>query len=486
MNIGLLISELVSDRERDICIGADIAAREKNVNLTILPGKYIITDDNEDNFEKYEYQHQAIFEYINSDCFDVLIVDIEEIGKYSPILKKNAFLKSFEKIPIITITGYEEYNFVPCVDEEDFKQIGYESVYDAVSLIEYGKIPLPREQRNFEYENINENDAQEVITKISQILADREYDPNEAYRNILKRMGKAGIKNSMILLYTESTKKIFKRKWIKPDKITVKASEKDGIIFSDEKELIIDTDSIFKYMNKNERKTVLARVLFYKEKQLGLFVSEMVPVYLKKGFTDQLLNIITGVLRIIYLEYNFQKVTEELLVVQEELEKDDSVLDHIGEKDYLTGKLNRRGFFSEAYDLLRRNFKEGSSVIVAYIDMDSLKNINQLFGHDEGDVAVKKVAAILEDVFGKDSIVGRIRGDEFAVIQVREDEGMAEQFKLKMVEQNARLMNASAKYLNHLQFSICEFDYDENLSLREMLKETDDNLKKMKKLDFNK
>jgi diguanylate cyclase (GGDEF)-like protein len=181
-----------------------------------------------------------------------------------------------------------------------------------------------------------------------------------------------------------------------------------------------------------------------------------------------------------------QEFTEEILMLQEELERDDTVLDHIGEKDYLTGEYNRRGFFARAYDYMSQQFKENTCAIVAYIDMDSLKSINELFGREEGNFAVKKVASLLHEVFGNDALLGRIRGDEFAILLVNEDDSKVQSFRTSMMQQNGRLMAESGKpYMIHTIFSICSFDYSEGLSLREMLRETDENLKKMRRLELD-
>ena len=72
---------------------------------------------------------------------------------------------------------------------------------------------------------------------------------------------------------------------------------------------------------------------------------------------------------------------------------------------------------------------------------------------------------------------------EFAVIQVTEEEDKAEELRIEMARQNNKLLMENTKYLNHLIYSICEFDYEESLSLREMLKETDDNLKNMRRME---
>ena len=64
------------------------------------------------------------------------------------------------------------------------------------------------------------------------------------------------------------------------------------------------------------------------------------------------------------------------------------------------------------------------------------------------------------------------------------EEDKAEMLRIEIARQNNKLFMENTKYLNHLIYSICEFDYDESLSLREMLKETDDNLKNMKRMEM--
>jgi diguanylate cyclase (GGDEF)-like protein len=208
-------------------------------------------------------------------------------------------------------------------------------------------------------------------------------------------------------------------------------------------------------------------------------IYEFHPDNLVDYFYTNMTSLITGVSRLSYLERELEKTTEELYEVQEELARDDSVLDHIGDQDYLTGGLNRRGFFAKAYDLLKDNFVDGKYAVVTYIHMESLKRINDMYGHEEGDRAVKRVAKVLEEVFGG-CIYGRIRGDEFAVLMIEDEEGRSESLREEMQSQNAKLLEEPGRYINHLQYSICEFSHEENLSLREMLKETDENLKRIK------
>lgn len=86
--------------------------------------------------------------------------------------------------------------------------------------------------------------------------------------------------------------------------------------------------------------------------------------------------------------------------------------------DELTGVRNRRGFYMLAeheLGLIRRQGIEGS---VAFIDMDGLKDINDTYGHEAGSEAIATVARVLRAQFRETDVIGRVGGDEFAVMIV--------------------------------------------------------------------
>jgi diguanylate cyclase (GGDEF)-like protein len=93
--------------------------------------------------------------------------------------------------------------------------------------------------------------------------------------------------------------------------------------------------------------------------------------------------------------------------------------------DDLTGLYNRRGFFQFAYSRLRHLYREKDTIpIILFLDMDGLKNINDTYGHNEGDVAISAFAQTLRGALRKEDIIGRLGGDEFAVfssVKTKED-----------------------------------------------------------------
>lgn len=79
--------------------------------------------------------------------------------------------------------------------------------------------------------------------------------------------------------------------------------------------------------------------------------------------------------------------------------------------DPLTHALNQRGF-----DLAVSNFgQKGQQITVIMLDIDDFKSINDVFGHQAGDMVLVKLTKNLQDNFGAQAIVGRNGGDEFVV-----------------------------------------------------------------------
>lgn len=84
--------------------------------------------------------------------------------------------------------------------------------------------------------------------------------------------------------------------------------------------------------------------------------------------------------------------------------------------DYMTGLYNRRGFLEVAQKLIAAQKRKGESVTVLMFDLDHFKSINDRFGHDAGDDALRAFAATASGNMRGDDIIGRLGGEEFAAI----------------------------------------------------------------------
>ena len=89
--------------------------------------------------------------------------------------------------------------------------------------------------------------------------------------------------------------------------------------------------------------------------------------------------------------------------------------------DELTGLYNRRGFFTLAHQHCRLAERKHRGALLVFVDMDSLKQINDTLGHAAGDRALTAVSAALRESFRESDILGRLGGDEFAALALETD-----------------------------------------------------------------
>ena len=81
--------------------------------------------------------------------------------------------------------------------------------------------------------------------------------------------------------------------------------------------------------------------------------------------------------------------------------------------DALTGIYNRRGFDEQVEQYMRQNPQK--HCVVAMLDIDDFKLVNDVYGHAAGDGALQKLAESMKQYFSKDAILGRNGGDEFSI-----------------------------------------------------------------------
>jgi diguanylate cyclase (GGDEF)-like protein len=84
--------------------------------------------------------------------------------------------------------------------------------------------------------------------------------------------------------------------------------------------------------------------------------------------------------------------------------------------DDLTGALNRRAFFSAAEQEMERSVRYGNFISLVMFDIDHFKQVNDLHGHAVGDRALRAAVGALRSNLREVDILGRIGGEEFAVL----------------------------------------------------------------------
>src|SRR5580765_2453337 len=98
----------------------------------------------------------------------------------------------------------------------------------------------------------------------------------------------------------------------------------------------------------------------------------------------------------------------------------------LADRDALTPLLNRRALIRELGRIRTFAQRYGAPASLVYFDLDDLKGVNDRFGHAAGDAVLKAVAERLVANVRESDLVGRMGGDEFAVILVQADQATAE------------------------------------------------------------
>lgn len=106
--------------------------------------------------------------------------------------------------------------------------------------------------------------------------------------------------------------------------------------------------------------------------------------------------------------------------------------------DELTKLLNRRGLMTQAQFSLDLSVRMRTKLCLVFLDLDKFKQVNDSFGHAEGDAALIGFAALMKKSFRSSDVLGRLSGDEFVAlltVETRQDAEMAVQKFLESLKQ---------------------------------------------------
>ncbi|HXP80705.1 MAG TPA: GGDEF domain-containing protein [Verrucomicrobiae bacterium] len=137
--------------------------------------------------------------------------------------------------------------------------------------------------------------------------------------------------------------------------------------------------------------------------------------------------------------------------------------------DDLTRLYNRRAFYALAAQQLKVMRRKAQGLLLFFADVDQLKNINDTYGHREGDVALVRTAGALERTFRNSDILARLGGDEFAVLAL---EASCQDQDVILRRLESHLQEASAeepRYKLSLSAGVARFDPKHGMSLGDLL-----------------
>lgn len=121
--------------------------------------------------------------------------------------------------------------------------------------------------------------------------------------------------------------------------------------------------------------------------------------------------------------------------------------------DELTGLANRRGFKALAEQAVRLCMSTQRSAALLYLDLNGFKQINDTYGHAEGDHALVAFATILRTALRDGDVIGRMGGDEFAVLLSSTDEHGA-MSAMERIRNQLEIFNRAAQKPYQLRSSV--------------------------------
>lgn len=173
--------------------------------------------------------------------------------------------------------------------------------------------------------------------------------------------------------------------------------------------------------------------------------------------------------------FNSMKVAAN--VIGDDILKEQKEFKELATTDELTGLLLR----NEGLSFLEKQIEFASlnsmKLVLAFIDVNNLKDVNDKYGHAEGDFLIKTVVQLIQGIARAGDFIFRFGGDEFILCIYNADLVAASKMKL-------RIDNAFKKFNDNFEkdyevsasFGYAEFNYNDKKTIGELIKLADDNM----------
>ncbi|WP_200552416.1 sensor domain-containing diguanylate cyclase [Kosakonia sp. LAM2021] len=118
--------------------------------------------------------------------------------------------------------------------------------------------------------------------------------------------------------------------------------------------------------------------------------------------------------------------------------------------DALTKTLNRQGYYIRSRKKIRAANARGAQIVVAILDLDNFKNINDDLGHAAGDEVLRCFISRVKQCISRGTLLGRLGGDEFALTFIEGVDEPAGRGVLQLIVEATR----QPMYLQYLQQTV--------------------------------
>lgn len=295
------------------------------------------------------------------------------------------------------------------------------------------------------------------------------------YERALDNLSLIGINTAYMYTFTKPIRHPRHEEFKLPDRMLLRAYYKDGkaCAVSGENNSV-ETESIFapERLPEDRRLTMVMSPLFSGEELYGVLLSETHFEYFV-NLEPIAMQISVALKSLILLEQQ-EQIQNNLKEDMNRIEETNDMLKEVSRTDQLTGVKNRLGYLEYVKNAVVSAENQNKKAYVLYGDMDNLKMINDVYGHDDGDFALKTIAAILKDAFeGMESVVGRFGGDEFVVFALSDtlDEAAIKAAVKYSTEKYNKMFGKP--YPIEMSCGICEIFCNPEINIYDVLSEAD-------------
>ena len=351
------------------------------------------------------------------------------IPVHVPLLKK---IVTYAKVIAVQISRGNQANILAA------EQI-HEAFLD--HLLDYSMQQQYLLRTNLTYSNF-------LISNINKDMMINSNDEEKSFFSIVKNLYRVNFKSSYIYVFQQPVVHYQYDEWIMPKNLYLKSYHVGkGLhrVEPPEQQVSVYHCISNRYMPRDRRYTVVMVPLFSNEEQYGLFICE-----LDYNHFSQIYSAAPQICSAIKMT----RLVKELEGNLEAAQFDNRRLKLISDSDELTGVYNRRGFYRVSNMMLESPEYMEKPCVLILADLDNLKIINDTFGHDGGDHALKMCVQYLSSAVPLLDAIGRVGGDEFAGFAVVDNAETAGKTIYDSIKRAAEQYNATSDIPYNITLSV--------------------------------
>ena len=352
-----------------------------NIIENFLVSKYskVLIENHYDPLKKViQNISQLDFNQMDQDYYSSFMQYITDLLKNNGLVYID-FKKSYRAIKIFSRVYIQQFSFI----NEKKRAIAYE-FYKKIDRLCIYTLDTVTLMKNKEYQNIQKQIN--LSSKELMLFSNKK----ECYNNILEALKSFHVTNGWLYLFDQPLNNV-NMHYVGQRTIRLVGKIENGQSILKVRE-VLKVNQILKEQSFENGKPLAILSIYSKEDLYGYLVCDL---NMQAESILEFLRIhISSALHTLQLFNNIERQSET---------------------DQLTYLYNRRGFYKNVYDFISL-ISEDQFAYIIYVDLDRLKQINDTYGHDEGDLAITKGANILKESFPINSIICRMGGDEFLVV----------------------------------------------------------------------